>query len=78
MEQQREVATQEATAFAEANKISFLETSALNGQNVTQAFENLLSMKPSSSTSPSNAYVQAIFIIWLARKNQLLTTAANG
>eukprot|EP00026_Physarum_polycephalum_P015085 Phypoly_transcript_15687.p2 GENE.Phypoly_transcript_15687~~Phypoly_transcript_15687.p2 ORF type:complete len:115 (-),score=20.08 Phypoly_transcript_15687:1-345(-) len=43
LEQQREVATQEATAFAEANKISFLETSALNGQNVTQAFENLLS-----------------------------------
>jgi len=43
LEQQREVATQEAASFAEANKISFLETSALNGQNVTQAFETLLS-----------------------------------
>lgn len=42
LEQQREVATQEAAAFAEANKISFLETSALNGQNVSQSFENLL------------------------------------
>jgi len=42
LEQQREVPTKEAEAFAEANKISFLETSALNGSNVNQAFETLL------------------------------------
>jgi len=42
LEQQREVPTKEAEVFAEANKISFLETSALNGSNVNQAFETLL------------------------------------
>jgi small GTP-binding protein len=42
LEHQREVPTQEAEAFAQANKISFLETSALNGSNVNQAFETLL------------------------------------
>jgi len=54
LEQQREVATQEATAFAEANRISFLETSALNGRSVTQAFENLLNdiYKTASTKKP--------------------------
>jgi len=42
LEQQREVPSKEAESFAVANKISFLETSALNGQNVNQAFETLL------------------------------------
>eukprot|EP01111_Echinosteliopsis_oligospora_P004998 TRINITY_DN1815_c0_g1_i1.p1 TRINITY_DN1815_c0_g1~~TRINITY_DN1815_c0_g1_i1.p1 ORF type:complete len:234 (+),score=76.14 TRINITY_DN1815_c0_g1_i1:25-702(+) len=42
LESQREVATQEASSFAEANKIFFLETSALNGNNVNQAFEQLM------------------------------------
>jgi len=42
LEQQREVPTKEAETFAEVNKISFLETSALSGNNVNQAFEGLL------------------------------------
>jgi len=42
LEQQREVPTKEAELFAEANKISFLETSALSGSNVNQAFETIL------------------------------------
>ena len=44
MEQQREVETHEAAAFAESNNLSFMETSALNGQNVKQAFEDLVGM----------------------------------
>eukprot|EP01113_Clastostelium_recurvatum_P010747 TRINITY_DN1539_c0_g1_i1.p1 TRINITY_DN1539_c0_g1~~TRINITY_DN1539_c0_g1_i1.p1 ORF type:complete len:225 (+),score=42.44 TRINITY_DN1539_c0_g1_i1:100-774(+) len=42
LEPQREVPTNEAKAFAEGNKISFLETSALTSQNVNLAFETLL------------------------------------
>eukprot|EP01132_Coremiostelium_polycephalum_P008646 gene8646-10643_t len=42
LELSREVPTKEAQAFAESNKISFLETSALNSNNVNQAFERLL------------------------------------
>eukprot|EP01112_Ceratiomyxa_fruticulosa_P012704 TRINITY_DN3534_c0_g1_i1.p1 TRINITY_DN3534_c0_g1~~TRINITY_DN3534_c0_g1_i1.p1 ORF type:complete len:226 (+),score=41.79 TRINITY_DN3534_c0_g1_i1:226-903(+) len=42
LEHQREVPTNEAKAFAEGNKISFLETSALTAQNVNLAFETLL------------------------------------
>ncbi|KAF2076641.1 hypothetical protein CYY_002070 [Polysphondylium violaceum] len=42
LEMSREVPTKEAQAFAESNKISFLETSALNSTNVNQAFERLL------------------------------------
>jgi len=54
LESQREVATQEASSFAEANKIYFLETSALNGNNVNQAFEQLMQeiYKQVSSTKP--------------------------
>jgi len=42
LEPQREVPTNEAKAFAEGNKISFLETSALTAQNVNLSFETLL------------------------------------
>eukprot|EP01133_Synstelium_polycarpum_P003679 gene3679-4234_t len=42
LESSREVSTQEAQSFAQSNKISFLETSALNSTNVNQAFESLL------------------------------------
>ncbi|KYQ90794.1 Rab GTPase [Tieghemostelium lacteum] len=42
LEMSREVPTKEAQAFAESNKLSFLETSALNATNVNQAFEKLL------------------------------------
>ncbi|GAM19981.1 hypothetical protein SAMD00019534_031560 [Acytostelium subglobosum LB1] len=42
LETSREVSTQEAQSFAQSNKISFLETSALNSNNVNQAFERLL------------------------------------
>ncbi|KAN0035994.1 hypothetical protein ACTA71_005292 [Dictyostelium dimigraforme] len=42
LEMSREVPTKEAQAFAESNKISFLETSALSSTNVNQSFERLL------------------------------------
>ncbi|EGG25168.1 Rab GTPase [Cavenderia fasciculata] len=42
LESSREVSTREAQSFAEANKISFLETSALNSTNVNLSFEKLL------------------------------------
>jgi Ras-related protein Rab-11B len=43
LEDQREVTTAEGKAFAENNKISFLETSAKTAANVTLAFETLVS-----------------------------------
>ncbi|XP_029959184.1 RAB11a, member RAS oncogene family, like isoform X2 [Salarias fasciatus] len=39
----RAVPTDEATAFAEKNGLSFLETSALDSHNVEQAFQQILS-----------------------------------
>jgi len=38
----REVPTDEAKAFAEKNKLSFIETSALDSTNVELAFQNIL------------------------------------
>lgn len=38
----RAVPADEATAFAEANNLSFIETSALDSTNVETAFENIL------------------------------------
>jgi len=38
LEERREVETSEATAFAEENNVSFLETSALDDTNVEEAF----------------------------------------
>jgi len=38
----REVPTEEAKAFAEKNKLSFIETSALDSTNVELAFQNIL------------------------------------
>jgi len=38
----REVPTEEAKAFAETNKLSFIETSALDSTNVELAFQNIL------------------------------------
>eukprot|EP01117_Protostelium_nocturnum_P002002 TRINITY_DN12653_c0_g1_i1.p1 TRINITY_DN12653_c0_g1~~TRINITY_DN12653_c0_g1_i1.p1 ORF type:complete len:213 (+),score=61.60 TRINITY_DN12653_c0_g1_i1:144-782(+) len=38
----REVPTEEAKAFAEKHKLSFIETSALDSTNVESAFQNLL------------------------------------
>ena len=38
----RAVKTEEAAAFAQKNKLAFIETSALENNNVTQAFENTL------------------------------------
>eukprot|EP01115_Flamella_aegyptia_P000964 TRINITY_DN114_c1_g1_i1.p1 TRINITY_DN114_c1_g1~~TRINITY_DN114_c1_g1_i1.p1 ORF type:complete len:236 (+),score=58.01 TRINITY_DN114_c1_g1_i1:41-709(+) len=38
----REVPTEEAKAFAEKNKLSFIETSALDATNVELAFQNIL------------------------------------
>jgi len=39
----REVPTEEAKGFAEKNKLSFIETSALDSTNVELAFQNILS-----------------------------------
>jgi len=39
----REVPTEEAKAFAEKHKLSFIETSALDATNVELAFQNILS-----------------------------------
>lgn len=39
----REVSTQEGTIFAHKNKLSFIETSALNGSNVNDAFISIIS-----------------------------------
>lgn len=38
----RAVPTDEAKAFAEKNRLSFIETSALDSSNVEQAFQNIL------------------------------------
>ena len=38
----RAVKTEEAAAFAQKNKLAFIETSALENNNVSQAFENTL------------------------------------
>merc|ERR1711934_1252140 len=38
----RHVTTEEAREFAEKNNLSFIETSALGGENVDRAFENIL------------------------------------
>jgi len=38
----REVPTEEAKAFSESNKLSFIETSALDSTNVELAFQNIL------------------------------------
>ncbi|XP_065573170.1 ras-related protein Rab-11A-like [Artemia franciscana] len=38
----RSVPTDEARAFAEANRLSFIETSALDSTNVESAFQNIL------------------------------------
>lgn len=38
----RAVKTEDAAAFAQKNKLAFIETSALENNNVTQAFENTL------------------------------------
>merc|ERR1711959_139003 len=37
----RHVTTEEAREFAEKNNLSFIETSALGGENVDRAFENI-------------------------------------
>jgi len=42
MEQQREVSTDEAKDFAHQNKLSFIETSAKDSTNVSEAFERLI------------------------------------
>lgn len=41
----RAVPSDEARAFAEANHLSFIETSALDSTNVETAFENILTGK---------------------------------
>ena len=38
----RAVKTEDAAAFAQKNKLAFIETSALENNNVNQAFENTL------------------------------------
>jgi small GTP-binding protein len=38
----REVPTEEAKAFSEKQKLSFIETSALDSTNVELAFQNIL------------------------------------
>jgi len=38
----REVSTEDAKAYAEKNKLSFIETSALDSSNVDQAFQELM------------------------------------
>lgn len=38
----RAVPTEEATAYAERNQLSFIETSALDSTNVEKAFTNIL------------------------------------
>ena len=38
----RAVPTEEATAYAERNQLSFIETSALDSTNVERAFTNIL------------------------------------
>ena len=38
----RAVPTEEARSFAEANQLSFIETSALDSTNVETAFHNIL------------------------------------
>ncbi|KAA6371831.1 MAG: hypothetical protein EZS28_032641, partial [Streblomastix strix] len=42
LESQRNVPTKEAQEFAKANNLLFIETSALNSNNVEQAFQFLL------------------------------------
>ena len=50
----RAVPTDEATAYAERNSLSFIETSALDSTNVEQAFTNILTgTLLSSLLSPS-------------------------
>ena len=39
---QREVSTEEARAYAEENKLGFIETSAMEGTNVSEAFTEVL------------------------------------
>ena len=41
LENQRQVGVQQAKDFAEQHKLEYLETSALSGQNVTEAFTRL-------------------------------------
>ena len=41
----RAVPTEEAKSFAEANQLSFIETSALDSTNVETAFHNILTGK---------------------------------
>ena len=42
LEDEREVSTEEGVKKSQACKIAFLETSALNGQNVNKAFDELI------------------------------------
>ncbi|KAJ3223486.1 hypothetical protein HK099_001069 [Clydaea vesicula] len=42
LKEKREVTTEEALAYAEKNNLSFMETSALDGENVNLAFQQIL------------------------------------
>lgn len=42
LQSQRDVKTEEGTAFAQKNKLSFIETSAKDKTNVAEAFERLI------------------------------------
>ena len=53
----RAVPTDEATAYAERNGLSFIETSALDSTNVEQAFTNILTGMSSSFLSSLHALV---------------------
>ena len=50
----RAVPTEEARTFAEANQLSFIETSALDSTNVETAFHNIL-------TGKSKSYFKVIY-----------------
>lgn len=59
----RAVPTEEATAYAERNQLSFIETSALDSTNVEKAFTNILTeiyKSVSTRQVPNDRGVQAI------------------
>ena len=65
----RDVTTEEAREFAEKHNLSFIETSALGGENVDKAFQNILTGE-----------FQTIMLgsaLFLSRGSQILTLALS-
>lgn len=55
LDHMREVSTEDAQGFAEKNKLTFIETSALDSSNVENAFQSLLAEIYREMSSPKNS-----------------------